>query len=265
MSGDEALMLIVCGIIGLVGWGSWYFHAVAIRAMSADLLVRQSILLTPLLCAAILFFVLKQFASPDVRDSGIYLGFYEVMGAAWLTLMVRGSPLLGVSYWHDALERCNLAAAIALIGVLIGHTFCFAGANIGSGPGWWVVVYCATISSGSLFILWKIIDASTDTADSITIDRDEASALRLAGFLIAAGLILGRAVAGDWVSLAATYFDFSKLAWPGILIAAAAIVMQKLVAPTREHPRPSPLVYGALPAAILVLVSWIYVARIGKW
>ena len=69
---------------------------------------------------------------------------------------------------------------------------CFAGGNVGDGPGWWVVVFCAALSTGALFLLWGALQAATDLADSIVIERDGASAVRLAGFLVACGLVLGR-------------------------------------------------------------------------
>lgn len=34
-------------------------------------------------------------------------------------------------------------AAYAIVGALAGITFSFARANVGNGPGWWVVVFSA--------------------------------------------------------------------------------------------------------------------------
>ena len=40
------------------------------------------------------------------------------------------------------------AAVPAVVGALVGVTFCYAGGNIGDGPGWWVVVFSAGAGDG---------------------------------------------------------------------------------------------------------------------
>jgi hypothetical protein len=54
-------------------------------------------------------------------------------------------------------------------------------------------------------------------------ERDLASGLRLCGLLVANGLILGRAVAGNWHSEAATIHDLIHDGWAASLLSAAAL------------------------------------------
>src|SRR5687767_9695060 len=156
--------------------------------------------LAPPACAAVLFLILRRYASHDVRDSGTYLTFYVIVGAAWVGVGSLLLPWLGVSPRLDALERRNTAAAVAVAGALLGLTFAFAGGNIGNGPGWWVVVFSSGLATVSLFAGWAAVEAAGHVAESVAVERDVATGLRLAGMLTAAGLVFGRAAAGDWVS-----------------------------------------------------------------
>jgi len=68
----------------------------------------------------------------------------------------------------------------------------------------------------------------TGLADGVTIDRDRGLAIRAALLLAASGLVLGRAVAGDWVSAWATVFDFGQGAWPVLVLAVTETVVARL-------------------------------------
>ncbi len=59
--------------------------------------------------------------------------------------------------------------------------------------------------------------------DKITINRDNSSGIRLAGYLIGCGLILGRAVAGNWISTSETVGSFFKYGWPVIFLLMVAL------------------------------------------
>mgnify|MGYP006204508805 CR=1 FL=1 len=97
---------------------------------------------------------------------------------------------------REMAERGNAAAAYAGAGAVVAIALCFAGGNIGDGPGWWVVVFSAALSTGVFYLLWLFFEGQASISDAITIDRDPAVALRIAGFFVGSGLILGRAVAG---------------------------------------------------------------------
>src|SRR5688572_22236491 len=189
MSGDEAFILLICSVIALIGWGRWYYITSAAAGFGAARTQRMPLYVIPLACAALLLVVLKLAASHDVRDSFIYLSFYLVMGAAWVVVWTAPLRLLGVSPRDDALERRNPAAAHAVAGAMVALTLCFAGGNIGDGPGWWVVVFCAGMATLTLFLAWAIVQALGGTSELVSVERDVASGVRLGGFLIAVGLV----------------------------------------------------------------------------
>src|SRR4029453_10538043 len=145
----------------------------------------------------------------DVRDDPTYLFMYVLLGAAWVGVWIRLLAMTGVSKRDDVVERSNSSAALAVAGATLGITLCYAGGNIGDGPGWWVVVFSAALATLALFAAWLLLGFASGVSDAVTVDRDPAAGLRLAAFLIGCGLILGRAVAGDWESAAATVREFA--------------------------------------------------------
>ncbi len=213
----------------------------------------------------VLFVILRTAASHDVRESPQYLFFYLVLGAAWAVGSSLFLPYFGLSWRDDLLERGNLAAIPALAGAVMGIFLCFAGGNIGDGPGWWVVIFSAALSTGTLFGVWLIVENLSHPSDSVTVDRDPASGIRLGGLLVALGLVLGRSVAGDWTSAAATVRDFAMGAWPAPCLAAIATFLEQTCRPRPDAPRRSVAICGLLPAAMYLAVAvGVLIAR-GSW
>ncbi|HWI57718.1 MAG TPA: hypothetical protein VNZ22_10865 [Bacillota bacterium] len=208
-----------------------------------------------------LLFVLRRFAAHDVRNAPVQLWFYLSLGAAWVGLVERLSLHFGLSARDDVFERHNAAAGIALCGLLVGSSIAFAGANVGEGSGWYAVVFCAALSTGGLLLAWWALDAITEAADTISIDRDLATGTRTAGFFCGCGLILGGAVAGDWHSLGGTVIDFFKYGWPVALLWMIAAVIERFARPTPAQPAPAYGRWGVLPALLYlgigVLVAWV--------
>jgi uncharacterized membrane protein YjfL (UPF0719 family) len=265
MSGDETLALIISGIIAAIIWLRWYWQIPSVRFVGPVPTTWVPLAVTPLLCAALLFVVLRRLASADVRDSGQYLFMYTVIGAAWVGVAFRLLPWFGVSPTRDALERRNMAAALVVAGALVGLTLAFAGGNIGNGPGWWVVVFAAGLASVVLLGGWALVESLTGVSESVAIERDTATGLRLAGLLIAAGLVLGRAAAGDWVSAGATVRDFVAVGWPALLLFAVEVLLHRVFRPSLANPKPAVIPYGLLPALGYVAVAVVYVLRVGRW
>jgi len=266
MSGDEILVLIICSIIAVIAWADWYIVSGFITTLGGSHRERMPIYFAPLICAAALLIVLLAFAAEDVRFSGKYTIFYMVMGAAWVAVVgFVTNRMLGVSLRDDAIERHNPAAVMVAVGAMLGVTLCFAGGNIGNGPGWWVVVYCAILSTGSLLLLWLLVEMLAHVSEAIAIDRDLASGVRLAGFLIAAGLILGRAAAGDWEGAAPATRDFVVVGWPVLVLAVAEVVMARMFHPSPAAPVPSVPVCGLAPAAAYLGLAGLHLWRSGPW
>lgn len=265
LSGDEFLAAVACTLVALFTWGPWLHQAATCARVGCESRDRWGLYLYPLACAAILLAVLRRYSSWDVQGSTVYTGFYLLLGAAWVGLGARFLGLFGLSARDDVIERRNRAAGHAIGGALIGLTLCFAGGNIGDGPGWWVVVFAAGLATMTFFFLWLFLNRVTHLADAVTIERDRASGLRLAGYFIGSGLILGRAVAGDWISVDATMVDFVQTAWPVLLVWGAAALLERTFRPTHERPLPSPLTHGLAPLAAYVALASFFVMQAGPW
>lgn len=236
MSPDETMVLLASVGTALFGWGYWY-----VRLLGANRLgrshsgVRAGLAWTPLLCLAGLFVLLRTGASFDVRNAPVYLVFYLVFGAAWL-IPGRGLfGLFGVSWQYDALDRRNPAAAWVVAGGLAGLTACYAGANLGDGPGWWCVAFAGGLASAAWFLAWAVVQAAADVAEAVTVERDTAAGIRLGAFLVAAGLLCGRGAAGDWTSPGQTVAEFES-AWPLLPLTLCAAWMERRAAAERERP-----------------------------
>ena len=263
MSGDEVVMLVVSAILALVFWGTWYIAPMLVRQVGRRSSRRSLLQITPLVAAALLWIVLRNWASFDVRDDPRYLTFYLVLGAAWVGICMRWLAITGISTRDDVVERANGSAAIVVAGAMLAITLCYGGGNIGDGPGWWVVVFAAGLATLALFVAWLLLEMVSSVSEVVTVDRDAAAALRLAGFLVACGVILGRSVAGDWVSAEATVRDFAMIAWPVVVLVAVAAIVERVARPTPETPRPSLVPYGVVPAVLYVTGAIYQVQRLG--
>jgi hypothetical protein len=265
MSEDEVLVAILGGFVAAVAWARWLWAGVVVAPRCSPVRDRWPLLAAPLAAGLLLYGVLRAFASLDVRDSPTYLGFYGLLGAAWVGAATLLLPLFGLSPRDDVAERRNPAAARALAGALLGITLCFAGGNIGNGPGWWVVFFSAALATAAFFLLWLLLDMAAGLADTVTVDRDPAAGLRLAAFFVAAGAILGRAVAGDWVSARATLDDFAVLAWPALGLLVAAALVERRLRPSPERPLGEPVAQGLAPAALYLAIAAVALAWAGGW
>jgi uncharacterized membrane protein YjfL (UPF0719 family) len=261
-SSDEAFALIVGIIAGIGGWMTWYYALLVVGRKVRSRGRRLPLALAPALCALLLYVVLARWSAEDVRTDPAYMVFYMVIGAGWLGLFRLLLPIFSLSLRDDALERGNAAAAWAISGALLGGVCCFAGDDVGNGPGWWVVLFSGLLATATLFLLWWLVHVGSGLAEKVTVDRDFAAGLRAAGFFIGCGLILGRAVAGDWVSAGVTTADFARLAWPAVLLAGAVVTIERCCAPEPARGALAVWVSGWVPASvymgvgIFVMLAW---------
>ncbi len=254
-SEDEVAALLFGGAMAVALWGMWYYALVVTRQTVRPGAHRRLLGLAPGICALLILIVLHRWSAEDVRNDEAYVFFYLVLGAAWLGLFEKQLPFWGLSTRDDVLERGNDAASWSITGAMIACACCFAGANVGNGPGWWVVLFSAGLSTLSLLLLWFVLHLASGLAEKVTIDRDTGAGLRTAGFYVGTGLILGRAVAGDWVSAYATTADFVRMAWPALVLAAAAVAVERSCAPNFTGSRKALLVSGWVPASVYVLTG----------
>jgi uncharacterized membrane protein YjfL (UPF0719 family) len=256
MSGDEFLVLIISGAIALIGWGRWIGRFLCIPSLGPRLTDQKWLMLIPAGCLAGLFPVLRLLASFDVRSSAMYLFFYMVLGAAWMALFRALYPLLGLNWIDDVVDRRNTAATAALTGALAGTLACYAGANVGDGPGWWCIFVAGGWAIATWFGCWFLAEKTGKFAESITVERDTAAGIRLGALLLAIGIICGRGAAGDWTSAEHTAIEF-LVAWPAVpLVLVAGIVERWLTLPDDFGIRKP----GSVPAALILGMLWLLAA-----
>ncbi len=259
MSEDEAFVSVVSTALWILCWLVWYWGLRVGSKLQTRRGPRRALAAAPIASLALVFLVLRLWSSHDVRDSPGYLYQYLALGGAWVGIAMTQLRWLGISARDDVAERGNPAAAAALFGALLGTALCYAGGNVGDGPGWWVVLFSSGLATAAYFVLWTVLETAAHPSDSVTIDRDLAAGLRHAAFCIALGLVLGCAAAGDWESAGSTLGDFAAGGWPALLLLVAAILLERSLAPAKHAPRRSPLVHGVLPGAayVTVAIAWL--------
>lgn len=263
-SDDETFFFFAAAIGALAGFVAWYLPLTRVRAVGSES-CKLTLALTPPACLAALLLVLQRWADPQYVVGKLdYTLLFTAGGAAWMWACGLITSFFGVSRRDDALERSNRAAAIAIAGLLGAVMSIYAWSNVGAGPTIWTTLFPAFVATAALFVLWAIVETFTHLSDAITIDRDVASGLRLAGWLIATSLILGRGMAGDWTNWQGTFDEFYRIAWPAVPLAIGMIVLHWFFRPTPLRPTPPAIVFGVLPALALILIAAIYVAAQGK-
>lgn len=263
MSEDEVFVALVGLLLTLVLWIRWIHRMGSITDLAASRVVRLTVTLTPAGCALLLFVVLRTLAAHDVRDAPRYLFLYQVFGGAWVGVAARVFPRLGASAHDEVAERRNVAAAPVVVGALLGATLCFAGSNIGDGPGWWCVAWTALLATAAWFALWSALERTASVAESFVVERDVATGLRVGGFLTGSGLVLGRAAAGDWTGPLPAAADFVRLGWPAALLAAAAIGLERALRPGPGRPVQGTILAGWVPACVHVAAAVVWVLTSG--
>ncbi len=254
MSGDEVVVTLAAVALGPAAWLFWLFGMPWRRPLHRSHtfeLVSGALGIATVL----IFSVLHTVASFDVVNDVRYQFMYLMLGLAWLRLALAAFTVAGLSARDDVVERGNPAAGIALSGALIGVALCYAGGNIGDGPGWWVVVFSAALSTVTCLALWVALTLCSPIADSVAIDRDRASGTRLGGFLVALGLVLGRGVAGNWESGMQTIADFAAVLPTAALVLVCAVAIEFVARPTPSRPQGPVVVLGVLPALVYIAIA----------
>lgn len=256
MSEDEIFALIASGVIALVAWVKWYVLVLRVRSSPGPTWPRLFLLVIPVAALTVILIALRLWAAVDVRDSRLWLAWYTIFGAAWLAVGRSFFPWGGVAWRDDALERSNPATAIAIGGAMLGLTACYAGANVGDGPGWWCVLWAGGLGTIAWLAAWYVLVRCSEVAEAVSVERDRAAGVRLSGYLIASGLICGRASAGDWGGFDTTAIEFADAGWPLLPLLVAAIAVERSYAPTPV--RPARAWHTGVPIAVL----WIALALV---
>ena len=203
----------------------WYKPVLSAWPPDRGKIGRSVLGVMPVTASVITLFVLLNMASFDVV--GIWIVFYIIMGYAWINGGVfLIEYLLDFSWAYDTIHLDNKAAVIPAASSFLGLTLIYAGANIGDGPGWWVIL----IAGGLGFITWLclalLLNLTSHISERITVDRDVGCGIRFGMYMLASGLILARASGGDWTSLQATIVEF-LVGWPVLPLAALVLLVEQ--------------------------------------
>jgi len=208
---------------------------------------------------------LHLWGAAEVRAKASDVFFLTFVGAVWLVLATKLFSWLGLSFRDDAVERRNIAALTALCGAVPAVALTYIGGSLGEGPSYWNNVFSASLGTVGLLGVWLLLELGAKVSVSIAEERDFASGLRMCGFLLAIGLVLGRAAAGDWHSESATVRDFIRDGWPATILWVIAFVIERLLRPSRRRPFPAWLSYGLLPALFYLALAAAWLWHLGAW
>jgi hypothetical protein len=159
----------------------------------------------------------------------------------------------------DAIERKNSAALIVLIGALVAIGLICAGGNIGDGPSYENNFFASGLATVAFFGCWIALELSTHVSTAISEERDVNAGIRVGALFVAAGLIFGRAIAGDWHSAFATVVDFLGDGAMGFVLFAAAIAIERLAQKARNA------IASVCVAALYIAVAAAWSIHLGPW
>jgi hypothetical protein len=208
---------------------------------------------------------IHRWGAAELRADFTEAAFLTAVGFGWLLIATKLFALFGFSLRDDAVERKNKPALVALCAALFGVALTYIGGNLGEGPSYWNNFYSAGLATGGLFGLWLALELTAKVSISVVEERDMASAVRLCGLFLAMGLILARAVAGNWHSSEETFHDFIHDGWPAGLLCVLAIPIEWITRPNRRRPFPSWTTAGLLPAGAYMLLALGWLWHLGKW
>lgn len=226
MSETEFIATVISAIIAIVGWGQLLLRGVALNQHVRRGNAASAGFMGLIAVFAINLTVLRTLAAGDVRGDPRYITMYLLMSLAAAVFALVALRMFGLRT-ADITERGNSAAKTLLLCSLIAAGFAFAGANIGDGPGFHVVVFSAVLSYGAIFMLTLVHTGAARTMYRILVDRDRGTAIRFGCLLIGCSIVLGRAVAGTWVDAGTTVSDFLRIGWPAAVLVIGDIVVAR--------------------------------------
>jgi uncharacterized membrane protein YjfL (UPF0719 family) len=200
-----------------------------------------------------------------VREDVEYLAVFVLLGAAWLGIASEALAWIGISVDDDVIERRNLAAAWSVAGALAAVAVAYGFANLGEGDTIGTTLGPALLALVACLLLWAIYQRVSGALDAIGIERDITAGLRFAGMAIATSLIIGRAMAGDYLSFEATCRDLWQQGWPALAVVALATVVQRAMPVSLAAQREQLWSTGIVPAVAYVGLAVVDVLWLGPW
>jgi len=263
MSGDEVFVALFAAVFAAWYWGFWLYDAFHTSPLVHPGRRRAVLILCFLGCHGLVLASLLMAADPVVRDNQGYIFLFLAVEAATLAGVTAACTLIGLSALDDAVRRRYAAAVWAVAGLWVSATIAVAGANVGRGDTIGTTLGPLVIAVIILLLLLALFAAATGGLSSVRLDRDVPSGIRLAGLLVAWGLILGRAAAGDWESVKRTWEDFATQGWPALALLAVAVPVERLLRPSVREPKP-PMIAGFGPAVAYVATAVAWVVSLGR-
>jgi hypothetical protein len=226
----EIIELIILGCTGCyftVRIFDWYKRIISSVYFEKSNAIKLTLGFLPVVSFAIILHTLIKLASFDVAGSFSYTLFYLLLGLAWVFFGLKlVFKLFDLSWIDDALQNRNKAALFAVTGAFLGLTVIYSGANVGDGPGWWCVLFAGGLGITAWFLLSLFLNKFSQVFERITIERDMSCGIRFGSYLLASGLILGRASAGDWTSFYMTIEEF-LVGWPVLILTLLALLIER--------------------------------------
>ncbi|HYD02428.1 MAG TPA: hypothetical protein VEB22_14470 [Phycisphaerales bacterium] len=264
MGEDEVVIGVICSVAATVGWSVSFYRCLAVhRAVAAGGARRALLSTAPLLAATVILAVLLTASAHDVRGDIRYLWMYTAVGMAVVRICLSLPSPATLDAARTAVEGRNSPAAWSVLAATAGYSLAFAGANVGDGPGWYVVVFSAALSCGTLYLFHSALEVAAHLPSRVASDRSACAAWRLAALLVAAGAVCGRAACGNWVSASATTADFIGIAWVLAIPLAIEAALARIGPPRPEDTLGRFVAF--LAAWAYLSTTFAYLASLGPW
>jgi hypothetical protein len=258
MSGDEVLVGLAAGLVAAAHWGAWLTAAFRTSPLARPRWRQAAAGVALLASLGVVAAALVTGADPQVRSSAGYVLLFLAVAVATLALAAATGAGLGLSMLDDFVRGRNRAAGWAAAGLWLGVGLVNAGANVGRGDTIYTTLGPLALGMATLLALVGLAAAATAGFRAVRLDRDGPAGVRLAGLFVAWGLVLGRAVAGDWESARRTWEDFGAFAWPVLLLLAVGIPVERVLRPTVRRPRTTwPMAVVPAAAYVAGAVGWV--------
>lgn len=258
MDGFEIIIFAFSGYYSVISIINWYRRLAGIWPSGQNSTIKYTFGFLPVISFAIILYTLRALASFDVVGASIYILFYIFLGFAWVFIGLKlVFYFFDLSWIDDALQNKNKAALFAITGAFLGLVVIYSGANVGDGPGWWCVLFAGGLGIISWLILSLVMNKFTQVFERISEERDIYCGIRFGSYLVACGLIMGRASAGDWTSFSMTIVEF-LVGWPALPLTLLAILIERFYinnAKSRESVNNNHLMSSIYWGIIYVLIA----------
>ena len=141
----------------------------------------------------------------------------------------------------------------------------YIGGSAGEGSSYFSNLFSVGLGTAGFLVVWAGLELGGKISRAVAEERNLAAGVRLSAFLLSVGLILGRAVAGNWHSEMESLRDFMHDGWLAAVLCVLAIGIEQVARPSRSRPFPQWPVYGVIPALIYLAIAGMWLLHLGAW